>query len=371
MNAYDDAGTKCGTTTSGSNGSYSLAHTCAGTNVRVEFTGWPTGYYEAPSGPSSGSAVQIVSANASNVNLGINHPCDYCQANPLVLEATYVNGAINGSGQTQSVVSFNYDFSGAMTIEATKSEVGSTWGLAWNREHKMAFVSAVLKRHVGLGPGGLGAIYVTNFAVAGTPTTYLTAIPSVGTISGGARGLGNAPEPSFDTEAFAKTGKAGLGDLDISEDGKTLYVVNLDTKRVVSVNIANYLASGTLPTSGNIVSLPAYPTTICTNGSDRPWGMSVYRGKLYLGVVCDAATGTAANLSARIYAYTFASSTWASVFGPFALDYARGVAWRDATANFHPWTDTGMPTGWNFSISGFVAWTAAEARWTYRSRPIE
>ncbi len=349
--AYDDAGTRCGSTTSGSNGGYTLSHTCAGPNVRVEFTGLPFGYFEAPSGPNSGGAVQVVSANATNVNLGINHPCDYCQANPKVLEATYVNGAINGTGQTQSVVTFNYDTTSNLTIEATKIEVGSTWGLAWNREYKKAFVSAVLKRHVGLGPGGLGAIYVTDFATAGSPTVYLTTIPNVGSINGANRGLANSNQPSYDTDAFAKAAKTGLGDLDISEDGKTLYVVNLNQKKVVAVNIASYLISGTLPTSGDITNLPNYPSTTCANGTDRPWGMSVYRGNLYLGVVCDASSGSAANLNARVYAYSLASGTWNSVLGPFALNYSRGTAWLNATANFNGWTDTAMPSGWFFSVN--------------------
>jgi protocatechuate 3,4-dioxygenase beta subunit len=365
--AYDDAGTRCGTAASSGTGSYTLNHTCGGATVRVEFIGLPSGYYEAPSGPSSNSAVQVVNANATNVNLGINHPCDYCQANPKTGLAVFVNGATNGTGTTRTLVSFDYSFTNGdyvVTEEARKSEIGSIWGLAWNRDNKKLFSASVLKRHVGLGPGGLGAIYVTDFASAGTPTTQLTAISNVGTINTAARGLTNPELPSFDSEAFTKVGKVGLGDLDISEDGKTLFVVNLNTKRVVQVNITGYLASGSLPTAGDITLLSAYPVAGCTNGTDRPFGLSVYRGKLYLGVVCDGSVNrSATDISARVYAYDLTSNTWASVLGPFSLNYERGPVFRDSNgtnypARFNAWVDT-------FAVVASATWSATRTTWMH------
>ena len=157
--AYDDAGTRCGTATSGSNGNYSLSHTCAGPNVRVEFTGLPSGYYEAPSGTNSGGAVQVVSANATNVNLGINHPCDYCQANPKTGLAVFVNGATNGTGTSRTLISFDYSLTGGdytFTTEAQKNEIGSIWGLAWNRDNKKAVLVIGAQAACGFGAGWLG-----------------------------------------------------------------------------------------------------------------------------------------------------------------------------------------------------------------------
>ena len=168
----------------------------------------------------------------------------------------------------------------------------------------------------------------------------------MGSINGATRGLTNPELPSFDTEAFAKVGKTGLGDLDISEDGKTLFVVNLNTRHVVRVNIAAYLASGSLPTAGDITMLSAYPTAGCANGLDRPFGLSVYRGKLYLGVVCDGSVGQSANdISARVYAYDLTSNTWATALGAFSLNYERGPVFmnNDGTnypARFNAWVDT-------------------------------
>jgi protocatechuate 3,4-dioxygenase beta subunit len=352
VRAYDDTGALCGTATSGSNGSYTLSHTCGGSTARVEFTNLPAGYYEAPVGTNSGGPVQFVAANTNvaNVNFGINHPCDYCQNAPLIAEPMWVNGKYNGSGASEAIVTVNYALNTA-THPAPKQQVGTVWGLGWNRDSKKLFSSAVLRRHAGLGPGGLGAIYVTDFNSPTPTTAHLTTISNVGSISAASRDLNGSADPSYDLEAFSKVGKIGLGDMDISEDGKMLYVFNLNTKRVATVSIANYLATGNLPTSGEIGLLPAYPATTCTNGTDRPFGLSVHRGKLYAGVVCDASSagGTAAHLNARVYAYDLAAGTWSTVLGPFLLNYERGEEGL-MQAEFNPWTDS-WPAGWIFYAS--------------------
>ena len=59
-----------------------------------------------------------------------------------------------------------------------------------------------------------------------------------GTIgSNASRDIGVIPNPSWDIEAFAKIGKVGIGDIDLSEDGTELYIVNLFTKQIHVLNL--------------------------------------------------------------------------------------------------------------------------------------
>ena len=65
---------------------------------------------------------------------------------------------------------------------ATAGEVGTVWGTARNDNTKKVFMAATVKRHAGLGPLGLGGLYVsditnpaaaitTSFIVSSTATT--------------------------------------------------------------------------------------------------------------------------------------------------------------------------------------------------------
>ncbi|MFN8000789.1 MAG: hypothetical protein U0X75_07215 [Acidobacteriota bacterium] len=54
---------------------------------------------------------------------------------------------------------------------ATARQVGSVWGVAYNKFTKKVFTSAMLRRHVGLGPQGLGGMYVTDMTVPASATT--------------------------------------------------------------------------------------------------------------------------------------------------------------------------------------------------------
>ncbi len=107
-----------------------------------------------------------------SANLGISNPVDYCQADPKLLTARYVNGDSSATGADQAgtlgaLLSFNYSDAGitpALNQDALGSQVGGIWGLAYNRNTKKAFASAMVRRHVGLGPLGIGGIYVVNYS---------------------------------------------------------------------------------------------------------------------------------------------------------------------------------------------------------------
>ncbi len=92
------------------------------------------------------------------------------------------------------------------TYYATVPEVGTVWGVAYNKQDNLVYSAAFLKRHSGLGPDGLGAIYQTDLDNSTTSLLVdVTTLPGVNLGSIGinvARGLGAKITPNADPEAF-------------------------------------------------------------------------------------------------------------------------------------------------------------------------
>ena len=160
--------------------------------------------------------------------------------------------------------SLNYNDYTAQTTEATRTETGSTWGLAYSKKDKKLYSAAFLKRHIGLKDGKLGQIYVTDMATAGSPTTPWLDVSTLGLagnwqyLTDAARGLGNAGTPTTDSLAFSKVGTTGLGDIDVSEDGTQLYAMDLINKQLLIIDIATKTLVG------------AYPVPSVCNGAAAP-----------------------------------------------------------------------------------------------------
>jgi len=335
-------------------------YTVAGVNgaVRVEFSNWPTYLKESPDGGGANTSVQFVTAAASDVDFGLHNPADFSQIEPPVLTSHFICGSITAAGTQDAIVSIPYDASGnnpAITIEGEKSTVGSVWGLAYDKTNKKLFSSAFLKRHSGLGSGGLGAIYSTDVTSSANATLFVT-IPNVGSINEAARDLGDQNVQSQDEEAFGKVGKVGLGDIDISDDDKFLYVTNLNNKKLYVVDIVNQ----------SIIGGYDVPNPNCSNGDYHPFAVTYHDGLVYVGVVCDGATGTRTDL--RAYVYSFSPNTMS--FNPnsvldFPLDYIHsgsthsgstvgqgGESQVEHSSKWHVWTDTYDPVVYNANIVG-------------------
>jgi hypothetical protein len=207
--------------------------------------------------------------------------------------------------------------------------VGSLWGVAYNKRSNRIFSSAFLRRHVGLGPKGLGGIYVTNLATL-TTAPFIDLVGDLGinvgqslVPSNSSRGLStDKTVPSNDTAAFGLVAKVGIGGIDLSEDASKLWLVNLYDKKLYWVDITEYNNSGTLPTPANVASA-TIPASGCTNGESRPFGLKFYHGKAYVGTICDASSGSRSDLKAAIFEYDPAGATWATALN-FPLTYPKG-----------------------------------------------
>ncbi len=172
----------------------------------------------------------------------------------------------------------------------TQSQVGTTFGLAYDKYRGRLFQSAFARRYAPYGPKGGGAIYTVPVG-GGAPKLFAT-VP----------GASVTPHDTFDMikdPAFTNApGKESIGGLALSEDGSTLYAVNLLTRSLVSYNASGSTASA--PTATVRIPDPG-----CASSSDwRPFGLTVHDNRLYVGGVCDAeSTQKRADLKAVVYTY--------------------------------------------------------------------
>lgn len=144
--------------------------------------------------------------------------------------------------------------------DASISQLGSTWGVAYQRSYQRAFAASLLKRHVGLGPQGLGAIYTLDYRsdkpVIGS-FNLQDLLPAVGPVID----LGTVRREivdieidetmpyalstiedrtrraSYDIDAFDKVGMTGYGDIEMGEDGRTLWIVNTHQRSLIKMDV--------------------------------------------------------------------------------------------------------------------------------------
>jgi hypothetical protein len=343
VTAYNAAGTAVGTATTDANGNYTIVGDATdgpyvGQPYRIEFTEALSYLQDGAVGSNNGSSVQFITPsglNTTGIGFGLQNPAQYCQnANSLNL-ATCRSFSGDNTNSGTSLMSYPYTSSGAspsVVAEAAANQMGSAYGIAYDRNNDDIFVSAFLKRHAALGSGGLGAIYKDSDANAagGFSATAFATIPNVGTAPTG-RDLGALTAPSRDLNAFNAVGRIGLGDLDISEDGTTLYAMNLNENKVYQVTVS----SGAVSAGGATIPTPA----ACTTGF-HAFGMGVNDGKLYAGGVCEEVD---AGNDAFVYESSDGGATWnATPVLSFDLNYSRGCV-KDRggackSAQWNSWT---------------------------------
>ena len=301
------------TTTTDADGNYLFAG-LSGHQYRVEFT-IPDNMqgYTKPSvkGVNSHTTVQFVTTG-NCANLGVGNPSLYCDTNPDLITPCYISGEPtigSRSGSGDVLVSYPYAkgaTKGDVKHLAFNEEMGTTWGIAYARTTQDVFAAAMLKRHAGFGPLGIGGIYKVNHA---NPTEVIEWMDlaaegvNVGT-DPRMEVLPDAPDSSsHDPYAFDAVGKIGLGDMDISEDEKTLYVLNLNNNgSLVAIDIASKTVTQNIAIEN--------PAKGCDESDDvRPWGLSVYKGAVYIGFVCSGQVAGGGDMQFFVQKYDGTSFT--------------------------------------------------------------
>lgn len=404
ITVFDSLGANVGTATSCG---VTVAGVCTGSNpgffdlavagtapYRVEFTGLPAQFFPAAMGSGSGSNVQFVaSANATNVNVGINLPPEYCQNDPDMLITTYTGGdPINGPNSNRAcLLAFRYsagnaqsalvtgagghDDSGFATtpVSVPASQLGATFGLGYHRGTRTALVASFMRSFAGFGPSGApagstGAIYqvtVPTSGTAGTASVFVD-LNSLAQFAADQPVAGVNPHPNNTADFTSNAdeavsgpfvGKRSLGDLDVSADDTTVYVVNANDRNLYKIPFNNPSA-GTTRFSFPTQTTTSGGATLCNNAANiRPFALGERNGLIYVGAVCSAEGGTAADLRTIIYTFNPTTNTFSTdpVFS-FPMNYARGCAnggplWPasgacggTSVAAWQPWQDNATNT---------------------------
>lgn len=391
-------------TETNASGQYSLAPPAY--PVRLEFS-FPTDTcgldaaldFPAAHGDTYGTSVQFAQADGETHNFIFNYPADFStDDNPRVFLPRMANGDPLAGGDVAefpALLSFHYQDNGvaansergggsgpAYEIAAVQKQLGSVYGTAYSRQAKKVFVSAFMKRHSGMGPLGGGGIYwvgaeppydlnadlkfadldALGIATSDEAGTYNAVVGGGGSTveynavigSNTDRGLpASKSTPNNDPVAYAQVGKVSLGDMDISEDGRYLYVVNLYDRKLYQLDLTDP-ANPVAPTADKVQGFAIPEACTEAGGEPRPLGLKIARGKAYVGVTCTgenasgANTGTTADMSGNIHELDLASKTWAdSPVVSFPFDY-REKAGVDSwgAVPWYPWSSTTWVGSW-------------------------
>lgn len=337
VKAYDSAGNLVGTATSAADGTYSLSVTgAASEQLRIEFStpsGLEPSFVATGETSENNSSVQFVDAGATGVDYAVTNPDDYCQSDPEVITCFSPNGAAytdtpgNPGGirfrASMKPIKTNqgaYSYPGwpaqdpnpgptylytPPDVVAASGRLGSVFGIGIDRDNNV-FFGTYVKRHVPYGPAGAtNTIYRRNLAT-GTASDVEPFITLPGTLpahsaqnpvgvvapdygTDGRRNL--SPGQQGYSDVWNKVGRVGLGDVDVSPDGKTLYAVDMDESAPLLYRVP-LSGEGAGVTAGQPTSLPIprptpYDGSTC-EGTWHPMGMGLREGRLLVGGVCGA-----------------------------------------------------------------------------------
>ncbi|MEM1118950.1 MAG: SdrD B-like domain-containing protein [Bacteroidota bacterium] len=274
-------------------------------------------------GTDSKTSVQLVSAGTC-ANFGVANPAQYCDSNPYLITPCFVSGepSLGGSAAKGDVlVSYPHAAGGTkadVNMLALNEDIGTTWGIAYAKTNQDIFAAAMFKRHAGFGALGISGIYRINHTDPSNPVIEQWMDLALEGVNVGSNPRNyqlpaSSTGSSTDSVAFDAVGKIGLGDLDISEDEKTLYAINLNNNgSLVEIDIATKTVTKTTPI--------ANPST--GNPSDvRPWGLSVYQGNVYVGSVYSGQIGGGASM--RFFVQKYDGTSFTTVLNE-SLNYEKG-----------------------------------------------
>ena len=344
----------------------------AGTDFRLEFSlssdDLMRGFSPTVRGVDSASDVQFASAG-STADFGVTPPSqcpttgDGFNSNPnsaagKLWTTCYVNGDRDAGGPQEVFVGMNFDGSGAVEpigvkgnqdpTVTTASELGALWGVAYDEWESTLFTSAVVRRHVDLGREGVDGLYWASY-----PSGVWNAV-SLGDVAGApsygddfTRDLaGTAPTtPTYDNAAFPLVARRGIGDIDVTPDGRTLLVSNLNTRSVDVYDVSD-AASGTAPTFLRTVSV-INPGCAGDPTAYQVWALeAVDATSGYVGVTCtgEGASSLPGDLQAFVVPFDPVAGTSGAAVLTVPLGYTKSCdsnfgSGCPAGANYQPWLD--------------------------------
>ncbi|MEI7771718.1 MAG: SdrD B-like domain-containing protein, partial [Chloroflexales bacterium] len=310
------------------------------------------GHAQVVSGSGFASAVPCLSgtptfATTSMANTILSSAQMAAPSNPALLQFT--------SGSSTSLAPIGSMATGGQNGPIANG-MGATYGLAYDDGSvsgiRRLFAAAYVKRSVSLGVAGPGAIYEYRFATGawGLAAT----VPGVGSVS---RSAANTTDAAMSDQV----GKVGLGDLEVSPDGRTLYAMNLNARQ-----IARYDLSG-----GGLVAQPALSIPLGLISADaavqadlRPFAIGFWPAYgptgggppvLIVGLVDSAARSASGDDSRWTFPKAYVLYATLAGNGSWGISVAQnlatpGLQLRELGSSYlpdPPVPDTAQVSGWN------------------------
>jgi len=306
-----------------------------------------------PDNAKLSSATEFVDVRAGQneyVNTSFWFPGYYCQNNATVCDAVQPWDAppnATSPDDERTLISAPYEFNQQDQPLATKADTGVVYGIAYDRANKRIYSAAYAKRGSAYGPGGPGGIYVTDldsttYPLTGTTSLFAT-VPNAGADN---HDMATHQDYGF----FDHVGKESLGDIDITNDGKYLFGVNMFNKTVFVYDLTAADPAASIQTY-------AIPNPGCASDW-RPMGTGVGLDTSYVGGVCSGQTDQDMNeLSAHVYTFNPATGAFGATQAvDQPLTFGRGRAYKgticdgsiegDGVGRFFSWIDA-FPAGPN------------------------
>ncbi|MBO3677579.1 SdrD B-like domain-containing protein [Streptomyces sp. NEAU-YJ-81] len=289
------------------------------------------------------SFVDVSDEKNASVVTGVWDPADYALPDSRYFVPIH-NGA-NGT-DNRALVAFGTKARGTCptdvacpTTLATQDQVGTTFGLAYDKDRTRLFQSAFARRYAPYGPQGGGAIYTVPVNGSGAPELFARVPDAAVTRHDTANMI---KDPGF-TDA---PGKESIGGLALSEDGSTLYAVNLRTRSLVSFDATG--ATAAAPKS----TVPI-PDPGCASPDDwRPFGLQSHNNTLYVGGVCSAES-TQQRADLKAFVSTYDGKRFTTVLShPLTDERGSVFGSGDKATHWNPWNTS--PDTWDDRKSGNV-----------------
>jgi hypothetical protein len=243
--------------------------------------------------------------------------------NPYLVTTQFVQGRPGAADAAVVAFRNSTDNSGHLALASARA-IGAAYGLSYHPGLETLFVAAYHKRGVPFGPAGPGGVYKVNLRTGGVET-FVT-VPNAGTNSHTSTG-----NYFPDSSARYGAGTTSLGDLDLSEDGSELAVMNLADRKVYRYAVPSGALLGTFGHGASGQSWAA---------DARPFGLAYRHGKLYHGVVRSAYSSKDPD---ELWAFVYESAPDGSEMVEVAstgLRYDRGSLWPgEGEAIWNPWRD--------------------------------
>jgi len=248
----------------------------------------------------------------------------------FVTSSFVVGGQIPAAERSPALIAFN-GRSSHHPILASQGDVGTIYGLAYDWRRGQLYAGAYHVRLAIPGPAGIGAIYQVDVATGAVkPWQLANAGPNVDP----AQPRGTGPSPW--------AGKIGWGDIDLAEDGDSLFAVNLYDRRIYRFRVPDGRLLGIFPHGA-----AGEPW----GGAARPMGLGVRGGLVYHSVV-DSGETRGGPFEARVYR--------SDPSGDGMVEVARlPLNYRLRDLRWGKWSDAGNHGTWRQPMVSDIEFNAA------------